>query len=117
MPFQNRNLERGSVGLILAGLIALVSLYISGLTFAHSWLQLQARTQLIADAAALSVADTIAGSIAGVPCENAREIALANGASLDSCRIVSEVVSIRVGNKDLYFEVFASAKARARGAN
>jgi len=35
---------------------------------------------------------------------------------LDSCRIVSEVVSIRVGKQDLLFEVFASAKAVAMGA-
>jgi hypothetical protein len=83
---------------------------------AHSWLLLEVRTQLVADLAAIAAADTMTGIIAGLPCENAREIAAGNGASLDSCRIVSEVVSIRVGKQDLFFEVFASAKAVAMGA-
>jgi pilus assembly protein CpaF len=76
----------------------------------------EVRTQLIADLAALAAADTMTGIIAGVPCENAREIALGNGASLESCRIVSQVVSVRVGKEHLVFEVVASADARALGS-
>ena len=116
MPAQNRHLENGSVGLVVAGLIATISLYLTWLSIAHSWLLLEVRTQLVADLAAIAAADTRTGIIAGIPCENAREIAAGNGASLDSCRIVSEVVSIRVGKQDLFFEVFASAKAVAMGA-
>ena len=120
MPAQDRHLDidldLGSVGLVLAGLIATCSLYLTGLIMAHSWLLLEARAQLVADLAAIAAADTMTGIIAGVPCENAREIAAGNGASLDSCRIVSEVVSIRVGKQDLLFQVFASAKAVAMGA-
>ena len=116
MPAQNRHLENGSVGLVVAGLIATISLYLTGLSMAHSRLLLEVRTQLVADLAAIAAADTRTGIIAGIPCENAREIAAGNGASLDSCRIVSEVVSIRVGKQDLFFEVFASAKAVAMGA-
>ena len=117
MPFQDRNLDSGSMGLVLAGLVATVALFVSGLTIAHSWVYLQVRTQLVADLAALSAADTITGFIAGIPCENAKEIAAGNGATLESCRIVSEVVSVRVGNHDLMFEVYASAEAKAMGAN
>lgn len=116
MPAQNRHLENGSVGLVVAGLISTISLYLTGLSMAHSWLLLEVRTQLVADLAAIAAADTMTGLTAGIPCENAREIAAGNGASLDSCRIVSEVVSIRVGKQDLFFEVFASAKAVAMGA-
>ena len=116
MPAQNRQLENGSVGLVVAGLIGTISLYLRGLSMAHSRLLLEVRTQLVADLAAIAAADTMTGIIAGIPCENAREIAAGNGASLDSCRIVSEVVSIRVGKQDLFFEVFASAKAVAMGA-
>lgn len=116
MPAKNWHLEKGSVGLVLAGLIAAISLFLTGLSMAHSWLLLEVRTQLIADLAAVAAADTLTGIIAGIPCENASEIAAGNGASLNSCRIVSEVVSIRVGNQDLLFEVFASAKAAAMGA-
>ena len=113
MRFQNGNLEKGSVGLLLASLTAFISLFLAGLSLAHSWLHIEARTQLVADLTALAAADTLAGIISGIPCENAREIAASNGASLDSCRIVSEVVSIRVGKHDLMFEVYATAKARA----
>ena len=122
MPLQNWHLDsglvrdRGSVGLVLAGLGATISLYLTGLSIAHSWLLLEVRTQLVADLAAIAAADTVTGVIAGIPCENAREIAAGNGASLDSCRIVSEVVSIRVGKQDLLFQVFASAEAAAVGA-
>ena len=118
MPIQDRYLDpdQGSVGLVLAGLIATISLYLTGLGMAHSWLLLEGRAQLVADLAAIAAADTMTGIIAGIPCENAREIAAGNGASLDSCRIVSEVVSIRVGKQDLLFEVFASAEAVAMGA-
>ena len=122
MPLQNWPLDsglvrdRGSVGLVLAGLGATISLYLTGLSIAHSWLLLEVRTQLVADLAAIAAADTVTGIIAGIPCENAREIAAGNGASLDSCRIVSEVVSIRVGKQDLPFQVFASAEAAAMGA-
>ena len=120
MPSQDRHLDldpdQGSVGLVLAGLIATISLYLTGLGMAHSWLLLEVRAQLVADLAAIAAADTMTGIIAGIPCENAREIAAGNGASLDSCRIVSEVVSIRVGKQDLLFEVLASAKAVAMGA-
>lgn len=116
MSFSNRHLDSGSVGLVLAGIIAAVSLFVSGISLAHSWLHLEVRTQLIADLAALAAADTMTGIIAGVPCENAREIALGNGASLESCRIVSQVVSVRVGKEHLMFEVVASADARALGS-
>ena len=101
---------------MLAGLGATISLYLTGLSIAHSWLLLEVRTQLVADLAAIAAADTVTGIIAGIPCENAREIAAGNGASLDSCRIVSEVVSIRVGKQDLLLQVFASAEAAAMGA-
>lgn len=122
MPLQNWHLDsglvrdQGSVGLVLAGLGATISFYLTGLSIAHSWLLLEVRTQLVADLAAIAAADTVTGIIAGIPCENAREIATGNGASLDSCRIVSEVVSIRVGKQDLLFQVFASAEAAAVGA-
>ena len=71
---------------------------------------------MIADLAALTAADTMTGIIAGVPCQNAREIALGNGASLESCRIVSQVVSVRVGKEHLMFEVVAGADAKAMGS-
>jgi len=113
LRLQAWHLDRGSVGLVLASLTALITLFLTGLSLAHSWVYLETRTQLVADLASLAAADTLAGIISGIPCENAKEIAFGNGASLDSCRIVSEVVSIRVGNQNLMFEVYASAKARA----
>ena len=113
MRVHDWHLEKGSVGLVLSSLAALIMLFLTGLSIAHTWLHVEVKTQLVADLAALAAADTLAGIISGIPCENAREIASGNGASLDSCRIVSEVVSIRVGKDDLMFEVYASAKARA----
>ena len=116
MSDSNRDIESGSVGLVLALIIAMTSVFLSGISLAHSWLYLEVRTQLIADLAALTAADTMTGIIAGVPCQNAREIALGNGASLESCRIVSQVVSVRVGKEHLMFEVFAGADAKAMGS-
>ena len=116
MRFQAWHLDRGSVGLVLASLTALITLFLTGLSLAHSWIYLETRTQLFADLAALAAADTLAGIISGIPCENAREIAFGNGASLESCRIVSQVVSVRVGKEHLVFGVVASADARALGS-
>ena len=116
MSDSNRDLESGSVGLVLALIIAITSVFLSGISLAQSWLHLEVRTQLVADLAALAAADTMTGIIAGVPCQNAREIALGNGASLESCRIVSQVVSVRVGKEHLMFEVVAGADAKAMGS-
>ncbi|MFM2022814.1 MAG: hypothetical protein RIR89_206 [Actinomycetota bacterium] len=74
----------------------------------------QSRIQMISDLAALAAADSRIGIIAGYPCPNAREIALANGANLDSCRIVGGVVSVSAGKNYLGLNLSASAEAAQR---
>jgi hypothetical protein len=74
----------------------------------------QGRIQMITDLAALVAADTRIGIIAGYPCPNAGEIALANGANLDSCRIVGGVVSVSAGKNYLGLNLSASAEAAQR---
>jgi secretion/DNA translocation related TadE-like protein len=73
------------------------------------------RTHLIADLAALTGADNLAGIVAGYPCDTATEIVLANGASLVSCRIVGEALSVSVSKKALGFELVATSKAAPWG--
>ena len=96
-------------------LAALILLCISGLGFGARTASGAVRAQVVADSAAIAAADTLSGIIAGAPCENAEEIAQINGADLISCRIVSSVASVSVGNGQSLFYVSKEASAQSMG--
>lgn len=93
--------------------IALVSTLFTALGTALALAQFQVKSQLVADAAALTAADTLIGLVAGFPCENAELIASADGAFLSSCRIVGLGVIVKTTQNFGLFEVSRWAEASA----
>ena len=91
--------------------ISALSLLATGLGIALSLAQAQVKSQLTADAVALTAADTALGAIAGYPCENAELIAKANGAILTSCRIVGLGAVVQTTQNLGLFEVSRRAEA------
>lgn len=91
--------------------ISALSLMATGLGIALSLAQAQVKSQLTADAVALTAADTALGAIAGYPCENAELIAEANGAILTSCRIVGLGAVVQTTQNLGLFEVSRRAEA------
>ena len=108
-------LEQGFAAPLLISLFALIMLGATGLGSGIQLATNGVRAQLVADGAALAAADTLSGIIAGYPCENAKEIALVNGADLIACRIVGSVASVSVGNGQSLFYVSRSASAQHMG--
>jgi len=110
-----RNVDRGSGVTLLILLLGLFSLTLLLLGSALQLVRMEVRTQGIADSAATVAADTMAGIVAGYPCENAEQITRRNGGNLISCRIVSSVASVRVGLKHPLGDSFKEASAEADG--
>ena len=91
--------------------IATTSVLLTAYGTAISLAQFQVKAQLSADAAALVGADTLLGAVAGYPCENAEQIAKADGAILNSCRIVGLGVIVETTQNFGLFEVSQWAEA------
>lgn len=107
-------LDQGFATAVLMVVIALSSTLLTGLGLAISLAQGQVRTQLIADTAALTAADTMLGAVAGFPCENAELIVAADGAFLSSCRIVGLGAVVRVTQNLGFIQVEKVAQAAAQ---
>ena len=95
--------------------ISALSLMATGLGIGLSLAQAQVKSQLTADAVALTAADTALGAIAGYPCENAELIAKADGAILTSCRIVGLGAVVQTTQNLGFFEVSRWAEAGPLG--
>ena len=108
-------LDRGFSVAVVIATIALVATLFTAFGTALSLAQFQVRSQLVADAAALTAADTLIGAVAGFPCENAELIATADGAFLSSCRIVGLGVIVKTTQNLGIFEVSRWAEASAVG--
>lgn len=102
-----------SVAVVIV-LIALIATLFTAIGTAISLAQFQIRAQLVADAAALTAADTLIGAVAGFPCENAELIASADGAFLSSCRIVGLGAVVMTTQNFGLFEVSRWAEASAQ---
>ena len=108
-------LETGSAPTLALIALAVFGLAFTGLGIGFQLARAELRTQLIADLVATSASDSVVGIIAGLGCENAEEIAIRNGAQMLSCRIVSSVASVRVGNSHSLVKFTKEAKARPYG--
>lgn len=108
-------LEDGSSMAIALMAISTLSLMATGLGVALGMAQFQVKSQLTADAVALTAADTALGAIAGYPCENAELIAKADGAILTSCRIVGLGAVVQTTQNLGFFEVSRWAEAGPLG--
>ena len=87
-------LEQGSATVVTIGILAGVSVLFASLGIALGYGLGLVKTQLVADLAALTAADTLVGAVAGYPCENAEMLARLNGGSLTTCRIVGLVAQV-----------------------
>jgi hypothetical protein len=96
------------------GLFAITALgvLLTALGLAVSLGLAQVKTQLLADAAALTTVDTMIGAIAGYPCENAELIVGRIGAILIECRIVGLGAQVELSQSVGFFEIFGWAEAR-----
>ena len=97
--------------------ISILSLLATGLGIALGLAQFQVKSQLTADAVALTAADTALGAISGYPCENAGLIAKADGAILTSCRIVGLGAVVQTTQNLGLFEVSRWAEAGPIGSS
>lgn len=88
MPINPGLLEKGSASALVIGLVAAGSSLFLALSLGFEVTLGGILVQQAADAAAVAVADTLAGNISGLPCENAVQISQTNGATVTSCRIV-----------------------------
>jgi hypothetical protein len=91
-----------------------VSTLFTALGTALALAHFQVKSQLVADVAALTAADTVIGAIAGFPCENAELIAVSDGAFLSSCRIVGLGAVVQTTQNLGFFEVSRWAEASGR---
>ena len=110
-------LDDGSSMAIALLALSTLSLMATGLGVAIGMAQFQVKSQLTADAVALTTADTVLGAIAGYPCENAELIAKADGAILTSCRIVGLGAVVQTTENFGFFEVSRWAEAGPLGGN
>ena len=116
LPDSLWRLDNGfSVAVAMVSISAL-SVLLSALGLALSIAEHQVKVQLIADAAALTAADTMLGAVAGFPCENAELITASDGARLSSCRIVGHGAIVEAIKNFGIFEVSRWAEASAIGS-
>jgi secretion/DNA translocation related TadE-like protein len=103
--------ERGSgslLGLAIVGSIAAVAMLSVPLYLGLSRRQ---SVEGAADAAALAAADVAAGVSPGIPCEVARRVGAANGASIGRCDIDGLVVTVESSTTFLGLRLRATATA------
>jgi|GEM_PF-1336558 secretion/DNA translocation related TadE-like protein len=111
MPIDSRLLEKGSASALVIGLIAALSSLFLALSLGFEITLGKIVVQQAADAAAVAVADTVAGNISGLPCENAMQISQTNGATVISCRIVGFGATLEVEKNIGLWRLSAIAEA------
>lgn len=77
--------ERGSVAVAMVGGVAVVMIFIIGLTDMAVFVLARTRAQTAADSASLAAAAELIPGLGVAPEAKAREFATANGATLTSC--------------------------------
>ena len=106
--------ERGS-GTVLALSVAFVGVSLFAVLQLAALQMLQhARTQAVADAAAIAAEDALRGLSTGYPCEVAKQLTTENGMELLECRIVNLEVFINVQSETLGIVLIARARAGAQ---
>lgn len=86
--------ERGSGGVLALSVVALLAVLAFAVTGLGAALAARQRVVAAADAGALAAADTALGIHPGVPCEAAREVVAAHGATLSGCAVEGVVATI-----------------------
>ena len=90
------NGERGSVALLVCGLVGLAVLLMLAIVAVGGAVVLAGRAEAAADGAALAAADTLALGTRGSPCAAAAAVAEVDGALLVECRLEPQAVEVVV---------------------
>lgn len=106
-----RGLDYGSASVMAIGVLGALAVLVGALGFSFTTATKLVNAQLVTDSVALATADTLAGAIAGYPCEVADLVANKNGASLTTCRIVGLVAEISTTTSLGPFQILRWAKA------
>ncbi len=106
-----QQLNRGSISVALAGVLALTLPLLAVAVGIANGVILQQRLESAADNAALAASDIRRGLFAGIPCETAAEIARLASATLETCRIVNDCVLVEVATTHVIWVIRAAALA------
>lgn len=88
--------ERGSGTILGLAVLTMPFVATAGLLYSGSYSVAHTRAELAADLSALAAADTMLGRTPGVPCDEAQQIASANGAVLMRCSVEKSAVRVTV---------------------
>lgn len=106
-----RRSERGAATVLVVAMAGVLMFVMTGLAAAGGLVTAQRRAQAAADLAALAGASHLEDA-----CASAAQVALANGAALESCRLDGDEVTLTVsvaGPQVPWREVRVAAEARA----
>ena len=110
-PVRGQRRERGAATVLVVAMAGVLMFVMTGLSAADGLVTAQRRAQAAADLAALGGASSLADACAG-----AREIALANAAALETCRVDGDEVTVEVsvaGPRVPWRDLRVGAEARA----
>jgi secretion/DNA translocation related TadE-like protein len=103
--------DDGSAAAMSLIFIGAITFLLFAVTIATDLSHTKVRLQLVADAASLTAADTIRGLVSGIPCENAEQIAVSNGAFTKKCRIVGTDASVTLTKQSGFASISADSVA------
>ncbi|MDG2497450.1 MAG: flp pilus-assembly TadE/G-like family protein [Aquiluna sp.] len=103
--------DRGSAAAMSLIFVGAITFLLLAVTIATDLAHAKVRSQLVADAASLTAADTIRGLVSGIPCENADLIAVSNGAFTKKCRIVGTDASVTLTKQSGFVNFTADSVA------
>lgn len=103
--------ERGSGGVLALAVVALLAVLTLAVTGVGAALAGRQRVVAAADAGALAAADTALGIHPGVPCEAARAVVAAHGATLSACTLDGVVATISASATVAGIPVTVTARA------
>ena len=104
-------LTRGSISVALVAIISVATPLAAAAAAFATGVLLQQRADLTADLAALAASDVRRGLAAGQPCQTANEIATMAGATIETCRIVSDCVLVEVAITHIFWLIRSAALA------
>lgn len=108
--------ERGAASVLAVGIVGAVVALTALVVPATATFVVSQRAANAADAAALAAADAATGTVAGIPCDLAADVAARNGATLASCELDGPVATVGVTIGSLGMTLSAAARAGPPGS-
>jgi secretion/DNA translocation related TadE-like protein len=104
-------LTRGSISVALVAVLSVAIPFSAAAAAFATGVLLQQRVDSAADLAALAASDIRRGLTTGDPCETATKIVELAGATIESCRIVSDCVLVEVAITHIFWLIRSAALA------